>query len=181
MGGPPFEFPFFHNYPPYFTLQPVQETRDKQSSLWQALILQYCRSQKVYIVLAAGEDENPLFVNNAIDRRANREARTYFLSGLVESGRAAWLDKEKNRCLILWKTPKEWAAAIYDWARSFGLNDSVFTIDDLSAGDEVQGTELEGLPREIIVPALKLLEAHGQARLFKGATPGEEGVKFLAR
>lgn len=29
-------------------LQPVQETRDKQSNLWQALILQYCRACRVW-------------------------------------------------------------------------------------------------------------------------------------
>lgn len=176
-----FEFPFFHNYPPYFTLQPVQETRDKQSSLWQALILQYCRTCKVYIVSMAAEDELPLFVNRSIDRRLDKEARTYFLDALVSQGRAAWLDKGKSRAMVLWKSHAEWADSIYEWARSFGLNDSVMTIDEVSAGDDVEGTELEGLPREITVPALKILEGKGLARLFKGATPGEEGVKFLSR
>jgi ESCRT-II complex subunit VPS25 len=83
--------------------------------------------------------------------------------------------------MILWKTHAEWADTIYGWARGFGLNDSVLAVDDLSTSDDVEGTELEGLPREIIIPALKILEKKGLARLFKGATPGEEGVKFLSR
>ncbi len=73
-------------------------------------------------------------------------------------GRAAWLDKNKSRCLVLWKTHAEWADAIYDWARTFGLNDSVVTIDDLSAGDDVEGTgALLARPR---FPGLKGLTVH---------------------
>ena len=43
----------------------------------------------------------------------------------------------------------------------------------------MRGTELEGLPRELLLKALKVLEGAGRVRLFKGATPEEEGVKFL--
>ena len=71
-----FTLPYFYDYPPYFTyaespsnllvsrvhepylrlkfwkgttcrLQPVQETRKKQSNLWQQLILTYCHHYKV--------------------------------------------------------------------------------------------------------------------------------------
>jgi len=109
----------------------------------------------------------------------NREARTYFLSALVAQGRAAWLDKDKVRCLIYWKTPAEWASTIAAWARDCALIDSVVTLEELSSGEDVAGTDLEGAPCDILLPALKLLESSGQARLFKGTTPGEEGVKFL--
>lgn len=112
----------------------------------------------------------------------------------MSAGRAAWLDKGNGRAMVLWKSHAEWADTIYEWARSFGLNDSVMTIDELSGGDDVESTgvahcsclpvgyltlqqhehrgssslslsaELEGLPREIIVPALKILEGKGLAR-----------------
>jgi hypothetical protein len=71
-----FQYPFFYSYPPYFTwaspgraassgpatpmggpgpdplaphrsIQPVQETREKQLSLWCSLILAYCKHHKV--------------------------------------------------------------------------------------------------------------------------------------
>jgi len=42
-----FTYPPFYSFPPHFTLQPVRETRDKQSALWGALILDYCRHHKV--------------------------------------------------------------------------------------------------------------------------------------
>lgn len=34
----------------------------------------------------------------------------------------------------------EWAAAIMDFVRMYGLNDSVLTLDELCGGDDVRGT-----------------------------------------
>ncbi|KAB1200110.1 Vacuolar protein sorting-associated protein 25 [Morella rubra] len=45
-----FKLPQFFNYPPYFTLQPVRDTRDKQVQLWKDLILDYCRTQKLFVI-----------------------------------------------------------------------------------------------------------------------------------
>lgn len=38
----PYVFPAFYRYPPYFTVQPVAETFQKQRELWSSLILSYC-------------------------------------------------------------------------------------------------------------------------------------------
>lgn len=59
---------------------------------------------------------------------------------LVLAGNGLWLDSNQRVCLILWHTADQWADRIYTWARSLGLEESVTTIDDLSSGDEVQGT-----------------------------------------
>lgn len=55
-------------------------------------------------------------------------------------GRAAWLDKQQHRCLILWKSRPEWAAVIADWAGDIGHIDSVVALEDLSSGDDVADT-----------------------------------------
>lgn len=34
----------------------------------------------------------------------------------------------------------EWASIIHNFAKTFGLSDSVMTLDDLSRGDDVKGT-----------------------------------------
>lgn len=179
MSRPAFEYPAFFDYPPYFTLQPNPETCDRQSVAWQALILSYCQSQKVFIVSTAGGDQLPLFVNTSINRQLSREGKVRFLGDLVAQGRASWLDKQQSRCLILWKSLENWTSTISDWIQDTGHVDSVVALEDLSSGDDVTATELEGLPREILLPALKLLEAKGRVRLFKGVTAEEEGVKFL--
>ena len=41
------KFPEFYNFPPFFTIQPVLETREKQLALWRQLILDYHTFQKI--------------------------------------------------------------------------------------------------------------------------------------
>ncbi len=55
-------------------------------------------------------------------------------------GSAQWLDKGQQRCLVLWRALAEWADTLHGFARDFGLQDSVMTLDELSSGDEVRGT-----------------------------------------
>ncbi|CAH2051712.1 unnamed protein product [Thlaspi arvense] len=60
-----FKLPRFFNYPPYFTLQLVRDTREKQIQLWKELILDYCKTQKVFLI--GVEEDFPLFSNSSID------------------------------------------------------------------------------------------------------------------
>jgi ESCRT-II complex subunit VPS25 len=70
-----FVFPEFWSYPPYFTLQPIPETRQKQKELWSSLILSYCRHHKIFQINVddAAQQQSPPFANPAIKR-----TRCYF-------------------------------------------------------------------------------------------------------
>ncbi|KAH0941346.1 hypothetical protein HID58_000983 [Brassica napus] len=171
-----FKLPQFFNYPPYFTLQPVRDTREKQIQLWKELILDYCKSQKVFLI--GVEEDFPLFSNSAIDRTLSHEAREIFLSAIVGEGRAEWLDKGHRKCLILWHRIQDWADIILKFVRENGLEDSVMTVEEIRSGTESLGTELEGIDRTILMRALKLLENKGKLALFKGTSADDEGVKF---
>lgn len=50
----------------------------------------------------------------------------------------------------------------------------------LQSGVYVEGTELEGLHREVLVRAVRHLEQQDRAKLFKGAAGDDEGIKFFA-
>ncbi|PPR97006.1 hypothetical protein GOBAR_AA23666 [Gossypium barbadense] len=116
-----FKLPHFFNYPPYFTLQPVRETREKQIQLWKELILDYCRIQKIFVIRL--EEEFPLFSNSVVERTLSHEAREAFLSALVAEGRAEWLDKGRRNCLILWHRIQEWADIIVNFVKDNGFED----------------------------------------------------------
>ncbi|XP_020578050.1 vacuolar protein sorting-associated protein 25 isoform X3 [Phalaenopsis equestris] len=190
-----FKLPQFFNYPPYFTvanlrilvvhltcttmlsrLQPIRETREKQVQLWKELILEYCRSQKIFIV--GLEEEFPLFSNQVIERSLSHESRELFLSALVSEGRAEWMDKSHKKCLILWLRIPDWADYIINFVKQNGLEDSVMTVEDIRTGIESRGTELAGIDRVVLMRALKLLEQKGKAAIFKGSSTDDEGVKF---
>ncbi|PWA45837.1 E2F/DP family protein [Artemisia annua] len=170
------KLPHFYNYPPYFTLQPVRETREKQIQLWKELILDYCRTQKIFVI--GLEQDFPLFTNPAIERSLNHEAREAFLSALVSDGRAEWMDKNRRQCLILWHRIKDWADLILNFVKENGLEDSVMTVDEIRTGIESRGTDIHGMDRTVLLRALKLLENKGKLAIFKGTSADDEGVKF---
>ncbi|KAK4742412.1 hypothetical protein SAY87_000413 [Trapa incisa] len=171
-----FKLPPFFNYPPYFTLQPVRDTREKQIQLWKELILDYCKTQKIFII--GLEEEFPLFANPVIERSLTHEARETFLSALVSEGRAEWLDKGRRKCLILWHRIQDWADIIVNFVKDNAFEDGVLTVEEIRSGIESRGTELYGLDRIILMRALKLLEHKGKLAIFKGTSTDDEGVKF---
>lgn len=79
----------------------------------------------------------------------------------------------------MWKTIPEWADAVFAWAVESGQQDGVVLLSELHSGEDVAGSELDGLPRDLLLRALRELERRGRARLFKGAAADEEGVKFF--
>ncbi|KAL4859553.1 Vacuolar protein sorting-associated protein 25 [Chlorella vulgaris] len=174
-----FVFPIFYNFPPMYTLQPVKESQQKQRLLWKDLILRYCKHHRIHVVFAAEADDFPLFHNKAINRRLSREVKVLLLDDLVRQGSAVWLDKGQRSALVMWRSIKEWADVIYAWARGCGFEDTVVTVEELQTGVFVAGTEMEGLHREVLVRAVKLLEQQGKAKLFKGEAGDDEGIKFF--
>jgi ESCRT-II complex subunit VPS25 len=119
-------------------LQPVRETREKQVQLWKDLILDYCRSQKLYIISL--EEDFPLFSNPKIERSLSHEAKEVFLAALVYEGRAEWMDKGHKKCLILWLRIQDWANYILNFVKDNGLEDSVMTVEEIRSGIETRGT-----------------------------------------
>ncbi|KAL2634350.1 hypothetical protein R1flu_005829 [Riccia fluitans] len=173
-----FKMPYFYNYPPYFTLQPVKDTREKQIQLWKELILKYCKQYKVFVINL--DEEFPLFGNSAIERKLSHEARELFLGALVAEGKAEWLDKAHHKCLILWRSITDWANLILEFVKENGLEDGVMTLEEIRTGDETHGTDIAGIDRTVLVRALKVLEQKGKAAMFKGTATDDEGVKFSA-
>ena len=55
-------------------------------------------------------------------------------------GHALWLDRAHSQCLVLWKRLPEWAEIIYTFAQTYGLDDSVMTVDDLSDAEDTANT-----------------------------------------
>ncbi|KAL4432377.1 hypothetical protein ABPG77_001676 [Micractinium sp. CCAP 211/92] len=176
-----FIYPIFYQFPPYFTLQPVKETQQKQRLLWKDLILRYCRHHRVFVVSTEEADDFPLFRNPAINRRLPRDFQVLLIDDLVKQGSALWFDRGQRSALILWRGIPEWAELIYRWARGCGFEDSVVTVDEMQSGMHVAGTELEGLHREVLVRAVRHLEQQGKAKLFKGALGDDEGIKFFTQ
>uniref|UniRef100_A0A3B5AYI5 Vacuolar protein-sorting-associated protein 25 n=1 Tax=Stegastes partitus TaxID=144197 RepID=A0A3B5AYI5_9TELE len=110
-----FEWPWQYNFPPFFTLQPNVDTRQKQLVAWCSLALSYCRHHKLYTLDVMEAQESPVFNNKKIERKLSMEAIQVVFEELRKKGNLEWLDKNKSRCLVMWRRPEEWGKLIYQW------------------------------------------------------------------
>uniref|UniRef100_A0A286XQ07 Vacuolar protein-sorting-associated protein 25 n=1 Tax=Cavia porcellus TaxID=10141 RepID=A0A286XQ07_CAVPO len=148
-----FEWPWQYRFPPFFTLQPNVDTRQKQLAAWCSLVLSFCRLHKQSSMTVMEAQESPLFNNVKLQRKLPVESIQIVLEELRKKGNLEWLDKNKSSFLIMWRRPEEWGKLIYQWVSRSGQNNSVFTLYELTSGEDTEGeecqllacTELEGV------------------------------------
>eukprot|EP01095_Lingulamoeba_sp_RSL-Kostka_P009557 TRINITY_DN3322_c1_g3_i1.p1 TRINITY_DN3322_c1_g3~~TRINITY_DN3322_c1_g3_i1.p1 ORF type:complete len:181 (+),score=42.01 TRINITY_DN3322_c1_g3_i1:97-639(+) len=172
-----FEWPFYYNKPPFFTLQPVLITRQTQIQMWRELIFSYCKAKNMHKLDVDNSIE--LFNNEEIDRKLSNDQIKIIFDDLIRTNNAEWTTKTQNQINIFWKTINEWANLIYTWACNNGLNNSVCTLYEIREGDYVQDEEFYGLDNDILVRALKVLENERKAQMFTGNDIDSIGVKFF--
>ncbi|XP_060059435.1 vacuolar protein-sorting-associated protein 25 isoform X1 [Erinaceus europaeus] len=139
-----FEWPWQYRFPPFFTLQPNMDTRQKQLAAWCSLVLSFCRLHKQSSMTVMEAQESPLFNNVKLQRKLPVESIQIVLEELRKKGNLEWLDKNKSSFLIMWRRPEEWGKLIYQWVSRSGQNNSVFTLYELTCGED---TEDEGSPK----------------------------------
>ncbi|KPP61996.1 vacuolar protein-sorting-associated protein 25-like [Scleropages formosus] len=154
-----FEWPWQYNFPPFFTLQPNVDTRQKQLAAWCSLVLSYCRHRRIYTLDVMEAQESPMFNHKKIERNLE------------------WIDKSKTRCLIMWRQPEEWGKLIYQWVSRNGMINSVFTLYELSNGEDTENEEFHGLEECMLLRSLQALQVESKAEII---TMDEgKGVKFF--
>lgn len=172
-----FEFPEFYAFPPFFTVQPVLATREKQMALWRELILRYHTNFKIKTLVV---HDCPLWKNSEIGRELSPEGINKVMEDFVKSGHGEWEDPDiRTRCRILWRKPEQLASDIYDWAELNGYINSVCTVYELHSGEDVNGMSFQGADEELLRRALQILENSGKCTIFKGDTSSEDGIKFF--
>uniref|UniRef100_A0A671LY48 Vacuolar protein-sorting-associated protein 25 n=1 Tax=Sinocyclocheilus anshuiensis TaxID=1608454 RepID=A0A671LY48_9TELE len=157
-----FEWPWQYNFPPFFTLQPNVDTRQKQLAAWCSLVLSFCRQSKLFTLDVLEAQESAVFNNNRIHRKLSVEAIQVVFEELRKKGNLEWLDKNKSRCLIMWRRPEEWGKLIHQWVSKNGMVNLVFTLYELSNGDD---TEKEGIKYFMFPCYIALYQQNGNASL----------------
>jgi len=173
----PPQFPEFYSFPPFFTIQPVLSTREKQMGLWRELILRYHTSLKIKTLVV---HDCPLWKNADISRSLNNDDINTIMQDFCQSGHGEWEDSGKTRCRILWRKPEQLASDVYDWAAANGYINSVCTVYELHSGEDVNGMSFQGADEELLRRALGILEDQGKCTIFKGETSSEDGIKFFS-
>ncbi|XP_067397065.1 vacuolar protein-sorting-associated protein 25 [Emydura macquarii macquarii] len=176
-GGDEFRVALAVPLPPFFTLQPNVDTRQKQMTAWCSLVLYYCRLNKQYTMTVMEAQESPLFNNRKLQRKLPMESIQIVLEELRKKGNLEWLDKNKSSFLIMWRRPEEWGKLIYQWVSKNGLTNSVFTLYELSNGDDTENEEFHGLEESMLLRALQVLQQEHRAEII--TLDDGRGVKFF--
>ncbi|XP_031558180.1 vacuolar protein-sorting-associated protein 25-like [Actinia tenebrosa] len=176
-----FEWPWQYNFPPFYTLQPNLDTRNKQLDAWCDLILSYYKNKKAYMLDVTEAMSSELFYNKKINRKLSKEALDTILEELNKKGNLEWEDKTKQRCHVMWRKPEEWAALIFKWIEDNSMTDTVCTLYELMSGDDTVNQEFHGIDMWMMKKALSVLESKGKAQMFEAPDATDEsglGVKF---
>eukprot|EP01121_Diplochlamys_sp_Union-15-3_P018973 TRINITY_DN7034_c0_g1_i2.p1 TRINITY_DN7034_c0_g1~~TRINITY_DN7034_c0_g1_i2.p1 ORF type:complete len:137 (-),score=28.69 TRINITY_DN7034_c0_g1_i2:7-417(-) len=115
-----------------------------------------------------------------VERKTGRlslECTREVLDYIVAQGNGEWLDKGRNRVLILWRKPEEWATRIYSWAHERGLTDTVCTVYEIREGDDVKKEDFYMLDETTFHKALGVLQTQGKIAVFEAS--GDLAVKFF--
>ncbi|KND00458.1 ESCRT-II subunit protein VPS25 [Spizellomyces punctatus DAOM BR117] len=187
MSRSSYTFPSIHDFPPFYTLQPTAATQQKQIQLWCDILLAYCAATRTFSIDLGeikGAGAKPkgaaeVFVNERLRRSLNREGIQTIIDALVNQGHAEWESSAKERCIVLWRKPEEWASLIYKWAFDTGSTNSICTVYELIHGEGTEGQDFHDLDERTMIKALEALSKTGKAQLFTGASHSEMGVKFF--
>ncbi|KAF7488127.1 Vacuolar protein-sorting-associated protein 25 [Sarcoptes scabiei] len=167
-----------YNFPPFFTIQPNDETRKLQMDAWCAIIMDHCRKNKIYELNISESLNAPPFRNDSIDRCLTEESLKSILDAIAERGRLEWIDVDGvKQCLIYWYKIEEWANIISKWVEERALNGTMCTLYEINGDDDRSSPELLGLDDRILLKALKHLEREGKAAVVE--IDDSFGVKFL--
>ena len=117
-----YKLPRIYNFPPLFTIQPVETTRTKQLDSWCSIITAFHEHHNKTI-LSVNTFE--LFDNKTINRTLNNKDRIIIIDHIVQRGYGEWIsnksDNNKTQCMIFYKTLNEWVKIICDFARKYSM------------------------------------------------------------
>jgi ESCRT-II complex subunit VPS25 len=188
------EWPWQYSFPPFYTLQPNEDTKKKQVDAWSDLIIKYCKEKRIYQLDLAEASNTELFNNKQIERKCSPELLNEIFEHLIKNNRAEWIltpnVSSKNlknvspntsirKCFIYWHTLNEWANLIYDYVNRNGLQNSVCTFYELTESNDCRKEEFFNLDKSILKKALNILNGQKKAEIIYLDENTDEGVKFF--
>ena len=181
-----FKFPPYSSFPPFYTLQPNLTTRARQLELWSDLITSYCAHHRIFR-LSLSSPPPDLFSRSNIKRSLKTaDIRTVleYMSQPDNGPRAEWIPsssgaktEQSSSCYVYWRTPADWADAIYHWIDETGQKGAVLTVYELREGEAVQNQDWRDIDEALLRKFLNILVKRGKAQIF--GQQDNAGVKFF--
>jgi ESCRT-II complex subunit VPS25 len=85
MSKAAFSWPQYYSFPPFFTLQSMPETREKQLQMWCGLVTQWAEFNKVKEIHVGKAKDLELFYNKEINRQLDEGTSCMYMYFLLIS------------------------------------------------------------------------------------------------
>ncbi|CAD5206787.1 unnamed protein product [Bursaphelenchus okinawaensis] len=179
-----FQWPWHFDFPPFFTIQPNLETRERQLQAWGQLVIDYCQYNKIFIVDIVEYRKSELFCNFKINRNLDEDGIQAVFDYLEKQKHVEWIDNTRKRCHIFWRRVDEWAQLLHDWAVGSGLVGTVLTFSDITEDEGNRNESFYNLDQDVLLKSLAALEQKGKAQLIdiggvKGVTSNSLPQSFV--
>ena len=149
-------------FPPFFTLQPNDATRQTQLEEWARLLLAHCAAHTTTLVAPLADW--PWWENRALQRALPPEGVAAVAEHLVAARRAEWADAQRVNLRVYFKTVEELAVLVLAAVKAHGYVDELHTLEELS-GELGRGEAFYRLEDDIMVRVCELLKAQGHATI----------------
>ena len=169
----------FYSLPPFFSVQRVEETRQRQLAMWLELLMNWQQVNCFSLVSVSTQRMEIPFRNDAIDRGLSAQDMCTVLDYCIAEGYGFWLGADHEHCVLSWHTIQDWAQLLHTWAVEAGLAGQLSTIYELRAGDATRGEEFHGLDGRLIKAALDLMVKQQLCTLIIVDSVDETGVKWV--
>ncbi|CBK20625.2 uncharacterized protein [Blastocystis hominis] len=150
------ETPFL-NFPPFYTLQPCLETRQKQLQMWVKYVIDYCKTNGVAEIVLSSF---PLFDNRSINRSLSEEMRLMVMDLLCSQGYGHC--ERPGVYSVVQQSVKDWAYKIYNWMISNGYRMEVMDLEDIRCGDRVCHETFYNMQKSIFNDCIDILIKDGK-------------------
>jgi ESCRT-II complex subunit VPS25 len=146
---------------PWMYITPVHDGQlSKWLEDWKDLILDYCRTLVKHVLSVSELQTVKPFANSDINKKLSQEQLIKIFDIMQEKGLARWLDDNKIRVHVYYKTIEEWAELMYNYLMKTGKAAEILTLFELQHMKQ----EWSSLPLESIRELISVLINRNQAK-----------------
>lgn len=168
--------PNIHSFPPFYTLQPNEETQIAQLDQWAQILLKWAEFNKVWSIdqngtpIDSDSTTSTIFTNDDIDRKCSQELISKVFKQVIKSGNGI-VDSDNN-LLILPKSIQFYSNELKSKLESNGLTNVMLTIYELQQ-------DYTNLPMSHLKLILDNLQDSGFIKIVRDDDDGEGSNEVL--
>lgn len=157
---------------PWMYIQPKHEGQlTSWVDAWSNLILDYCRLLVKHVLSIPELQTVEPFHNSTASKKLSQDQLITIFNSMESKGLSKWLDDNKIRVHIYYRTLEEWAEQMFDHLMNTGKAAEILTFFEL----EQMGQEWSSLPRESLIEVIEILISKNKA---KYATKNKDAIQI---